>query len=229
MSFFSRYVSGADVPPYGAPDEDSIVIGQQDVRGLTPEAIERLLPGVRDMRPGVFCFNTPYGVRIGAEQGEEKLLALYSDMGRALARLRGVFRRESGGSADDQLSGIVSGGGPYAGLPGVVEPGTFLHQPRRILMERGVVDIDVRAMLEKPRGRARRSGGRIHAPRPSTVEPADRDCRPRCRSQAACSRDCLRGVRMTQRSLQVSYRRLRRWCTIDPDRTDCAQTALDRA
>ena len=96
MSFFSRYVSGADVPPYGGPYEDSIVIGQQDVRGLTPEAIERLLPGVRDMRPGVFCFNPPYGVRIGAEQGEEKLLALYSDMGRASPAWAACFVAKAG-------------------------------------------------------------------------------------------------------------------------------------
>ena len=48
------------------------------------------------MKPGVFCFNPPCGVRIGAEHGDE-LLALYSDMGRALAlpRLaRGLFRRQ---------------------------------------------------------------------------------------------------------------------------------------
>jgi len=44
---------------------------------------------VRDMRPGVFCFNPPYGVRIGAERGDEQLLALYRDMGRALARFSG--------------------------------------------------------------------------------------------------------------------------------------------
>ena len=67
----------------------SIVIGQHDVRRLTPDDIERRLPAVRDMKPGVFCFNPPYGVRIGAEDGEEKLLALYADMGRALARFRG--------------------------------------------------------------------------------------------------------------------------------------------
>ena len=41
------------------------------------------------MKPGVFCFNPPYGVRIGGEHGEEKLLALYADMGRALARFSG--------------------------------------------------------------------------------------------------------------------------------------------
>jgi len=73
----------------GAAYEDSIVIAQHDVRGLTPEYIERILPAVRTMKSGVFCFNPPYGVRIGAEDGEEKLLALYSDMGRAFARFSG--------------------------------------------------------------------------------------------------------------------------------------------
>ena len=73
----------------GPPYDDAIVFGQQDVRALTPDDIERRLPAVRDMRPGVFCFNPPYGVRIGAEHGEEKLLALYSDLGRALARFSG--------------------------------------------------------------------------------------------------------------------------------------------
>jgi 23S rRNA G2445 N2-methylase RlmL len=73
----------------GPAFEDSIVIAQHDVRLLTPEAIECLLPAVRNMKPGVFCFNPPYGVRIGAEQGEDRLLALYSAMGRALARFRG--------------------------------------------------------------------------------------------------------------------------------------------
>ena len=66
----------------GPSHEDSIVIAQQDVRGLTPEYVARLLPAVRDMKPGVFCFNPPYGVRIGAEEGDEKLLELYADMGR---------------------------------------------------------------------------------------------------------------------------------------------------
>ncbi len=73
----------------GPAYRDSIVIAQQDVRALTPESIERLLPAVRDMKPGVFCFNPPYGVRIGAEDGDEELLALYSDMGRALAGFSG--------------------------------------------------------------------------------------------------------------------------------------------
>jgi 23S rRNA G2445 N2-methylase RlmL len=73
----------------GPAYEGSIVIAQCDVRALTPDHIERMLPAVRDMRPGVFCFNPPYGVRIGAEHGEETLLALYSDMGRAFARFSG--------------------------------------------------------------------------------------------------------------------------------------------
>jgi 23S rRNA G2445 N2-methylase RlmL len=68
---------------------DSIVIAQHDVRGLTPDYVERMLPASRNMKPGVFCFNPPYGMRIGAEHGEERLFALYSDMGRAFARFRG--------------------------------------------------------------------------------------------------------------------------------------------
>ena len=73
----------------GPAYDQSIVIGQQDVRELTPDHIEHLLPAVRDMRPGVFCFNPPYGVRIGGEHGEEELLELYADMGRALGRFSG--------------------------------------------------------------------------------------------------------------------------------------------
>jgi 23S rRNA G2445 N2-methylase RlmL len=73
----------------GPAYDNSIVIAQCDVRALTPDDIERMLPAVRDMRPGVFCFNPPYGVRIGAEQGEKKLLALYADMGDAFARFSG--------------------------------------------------------------------------------------------------------------------------------------------
>jgi 23S rRNA G2445 N2-methylase RlmL len=73
----------------GAAYDHAIVIGQQDVRRLTPDHIARLLPAVRTMRPGVFCFNPPYGVRIGGERGEEELLGLYADMGRALGRFSG--------------------------------------------------------------------------------------------------------------------------------------------
>jgi putative N6-adenine-specific DNA methylase len=73
----------------GASYEDSIVVAQQDVRLLTLEYIHRVLPAARAMKPGVFCFNPPYGVRMGAEDGDKRLLALYADMGRALARFRG--------------------------------------------------------------------------------------------------------------------------------------------
>ncbi|MDQ3213203.1 MAG: hypothetical protein M3Q85_11065, partial [Acidobacteriota bacterium] len=73
----------------GASHEDSIVIGQRDVRTLTPDDVGGMLPRAADMKPGVFCFNPPYGVRIGAEAGEERLLDLYADMGRALGRFRG--------------------------------------------------------------------------------------------------------------------------------------------
>jgi len=69
--------------------EDSIVIGQKDIRSLTPEYIVEMLPAAADMKPGVFCFNPPYGVRIGAEQGEHHLLDLYAGMGRAMARFPG--------------------------------------------------------------------------------------------------------------------------------------------
>ena len=61
---------------------------QQDVRALDPDYVERMLPGASDMKPGVFCFNPPYGVRMGAEEGQDKLLALYSDLGRAFARFK---------------------------------------------------------------------------------------------------------------------------------------------
>ena len=73
----------------GPSHEESIVISSQDVRSLTPDYVHRTLPASRDMKPGVFCFNPPYGVRIGAEQGEENLLALYAGMGRAFARFPG--------------------------------------------------------------------------------------------------------------------------------------------
>jgi 23S rRNA G2445 N2-methylase RlmL len=66
----------------------SIVIGQKDVRSLTPDYIARMLR-TSDMSPGVFCFNPPYGVRIGGEQGEDRLLNLYAAIGRVLARFRG--------------------------------------------------------------------------------------------------------------------------------------------
>jgi putative N6-adenine-specific DNA methylase len=73
----------------GAAHEDSIVIAQQDVRTLTPDYVHRMLPLARSMKAGVFCFNPPYGVRIGAEEGEGHLLALYTAMGRAFARFKG--------------------------------------------------------------------------------------------------------------------------------------------
>lgn len=73
----------------GPSHADSIVIGRKDMRALTPEYIAGMLPRAADMKPGVFCFNPPYGVRIGGEEGEEKLLDLYAGMGRALSRFRG--------------------------------------------------------------------------------------------------------------------------------------------
>src|SRR5207249_5306290 len=41
----------------GPAHEKSIVIADHDVRTLTPEVVYRMLPGARDMKPGVFCFN----------------------------------------------------------------------------------------------------------------------------------------------------------------------------
>ncbi len=73
----------------GSSHEDSIVIGQKDIRALTPEYVAGMLPRAAGMKPGVFCFNPPYGVRIGGEAGEERLLDLYAGMGRALARFGG--------------------------------------------------------------------------------------------------------------------------------------------
>ena len=72
----------------GPSHEKSIVIAQEDVRALDLDYVERMLPGASDMKPGVFCFNPPYGVRMGAEEGQDKLLALYSDLGRAFARFK---------------------------------------------------------------------------------------------------------------------------------------------
>ena len=73
----------------GPAFEDSIVIGQKDVRTLTPEYVAGMLPHASAMQAGVFCFNPPYGVRIGGDAGERRLLDLYAGMGRALARFRG--------------------------------------------------------------------------------------------------------------------------------------------
>ncbi len=73
----------------GSSHEDSIVIGRKDVRTLVPADVAAMLPAARAMKPGVFCFNPPYGVRIGAEAGDARLLDLYADMGRALGRFTG--------------------------------------------------------------------------------------------------------------------------------------------
>jgi 23S rRNA G2445 N2-methylase RlmL len=73
----------------GPSYEKSIVIGQHDVRALDPDYVGHMLFGSHDIKPGVFCFNPPYGVRMGAEEGDDKLLALYSDMGRAFGRFKG--------------------------------------------------------------------------------------------------------------------------------------------
>jgi len=73
----------------GTAHEDSIVIGQMDVRLLTPDDVARRIPAAHGMTGGVFCFNPPYGVRIGGEGGDEQLLDFYSAAGRALSRFKG--------------------------------------------------------------------------------------------------------------------------------------------
>jgi 23S rRNA G2445 N2-methylase RlmL len=73
----------------GQSHERSIVIADKDARDITPEYVLDMLPGARNMEPGVFVFNPPYGVRIGAEQGEKKLFALYHRIGQAFGRFSG--------------------------------------------------------------------------------------------------------------------------------------------
>jgi 23S rRNA G2445 N2-methylase RlmL len=73
----------------GRDHDESIVIGQKDVRALTPDDVRGMLPASASMGPGVFCFNPPYGVRIGAEGGDRALLELYAAMGRAMGRFTG--------------------------------------------------------------------------------------------------------------------------------------------
>jgi 23S rRNA G2445 N2-methylase RlmL len=73
----------------GPSYDRSIVVGQKDVRALTPAYVAGMLPRAADLRSGVFCFNPPYGVRIGGERGHEALLDLYAGMGRAMGRFRG--------------------------------------------------------------------------------------------------------------------------------------------
>jgi 23S rRNA G2445 N2-methylase RlmL len=73
----------------GPSREDSIVIGQKDVRTLTPDDVARMLSRASAMKPGVFCFNPPYGVRLGGGPAEAQLLDLYADVGRALGRFSG--------------------------------------------------------------------------------------------------------------------------------------------
>lgn len=73
----------------GPAYKDAIVIGQKDVRALTPAYVAAMLPRARDLNKGVFCFNPPYGVRLTSERGPSQLLELYAGMGRAFARFRG--------------------------------------------------------------------------------------------------------------------------------------------
>jgi 23S rRNA G2445 N2-methylase RlmL len=73
----------------GDAHAESIVIGRKDVRELTPDVVRGLLPQAAAMAPGVFCFNPPYGVRLGAEGGDRPLLELYGAMGRTMGRFAG--------------------------------------------------------------------------------------------------------------------------------------------
>jgi putative N6-adenine-specific DNA methylase len=73
----------------GPGHERSLVTATLDARELRPETVKALLPGSGDMPPGVFAFNPPYGKRLTVEGGEEALLDLYADLGRALSRFRG--------------------------------------------------------------------------------------------------------------------------------------------
>jgi 23S rRNA G2445 N2-methylase RlmL len=73
----------------GPSREETIVIGQKDVRTLTPDDVTRMLTRASGMKPGVFCFNPPYGVRLGGGPDEAQLLDLYADIGRALGRFAG--------------------------------------------------------------------------------------------------------------------------------------------
>ena len=73
----------------GPAYDRAIVVGQKDIRTLTPEYVADTLPGLHDMEGGVFCINPPYGVRIGGEGGERRLLDLYAAMGRTLERFEG--------------------------------------------------------------------------------------------------------------------------------------------
>ena len=65
------------------------MIAQQDVRALTPDYIERMLPAARDHEAGRLLLQP--AVRRAHRRGarRRKLLALYADMGRALARFSG--------------------------------------------------------------------------------------------------------------------------------------------
>jgi len=110
----------------GGSGEDAIVIGQKDVRALTPDYVADKLPHSRDMSPGVFCFNPPYGVRIGGEAGEGKLLDLYADMGRALARFRGW--RAACFVANPRFVDA------FGHLPAMTKPGTNAELPGAFLV-----------------------------------------------------------------------------------------------
>lgn len=73
----------------GSPHKGSIVVADMDARDLTPEFVLEKLPEARNMKPGVFVFNPPYGVQLGAESGTKQLIALYSGLGQAFRNFAG--------------------------------------------------------------------------------------------------------------------------------------------
>ena len=75
------------------------------------------------------------------------------------------------------------------------------------LEQRGVTDVEVRAMLERATGfEASVVAGRFMI-NPTRSKAVDCDRRARRRGQLARRGDRLRGVTMTERSLQVTYRK----------------------
>ena len=65
------------------------MIGQKDVRSLTPEYVASMLPTAQDMKPGCFLFQSTLRRAHRRRGGGGNLLDLYADMGRALARFTG--------------------------------------------------------------------------------------------------------------------------------------------
>ena len=85
----------------------------------------QLLPRAAEMGPGVFCFNPPYGVRIGAEEGDAALLDLYAGHGTRARALQGLARRLLRGE-----SAVRRGVRPY---PTMTKPATNAELPGAFL------------------------------------------------------------------------------------------------